>query len=196
MARKFQIHAQKLSDALLKEFNMMHGKIFYLLLLILFFFGCNKNNNSILNAEKNIKVLDANSLKEIINNRNNKILFINVWATWCIPCVEEFPDIVKIYNNYKDENVQFLSLSVDLESDVDSLVIPFLKKQNADFPVYIADEKNSEDIINLINKDWSGAVPLTLIYDKNGKQQKFLLGKQTYEIFKNSIESVRSFSSI
>lgn len=170
----------------------MQKNILFLLLIILIF-GCNKNENSNPGiTEKNIKVLDANTLSEIINNRNDKILFINVWATWCVPCVEEFPDLVKLYKNYKNKKVQFLSLSVDLETDVDSLVIPFIKKQKADFPVYIADEKSSEKIINLLNKDWSGAVPVTLIYDIEGKQQKFLLGKQTYQTFENSIDSVMS----
>lgn len=178
----------------------MLKNLYYVLFAALIFLGCNKNSHSSENLNDNrnlsasrqnsIKVLDKNSLNEIIKNRKGKILFINVWATWCVPCVEEFPDIVKLYDNYKTKDVQFFSLSVDLESDKDSLVIPFLKKQKAYFPVFIAAEKNSEDIINLLNKDWSGAVPATIIYDKTGKQQSFLLGKQDYETLKNSIDSV------
>ena len=81
---------------------------------------------------------------------------------------------------------------MDLESDVDSVVIPFLKNQKAELPVYIVDEKNSEKVINYLNPDWSGAIPVTIIYDKKGRQQKFLLGLQQYSGLKNSIDSVKS----
>jgi thiol-disulfide isomerase/thioredoxin len=44
----------------------------------------------------------TSGLNEIINNRMGKVLFINVWATWCVPCIEEFPDIVRIAEHYED----------------------------------------------------------------------------------------------
>ena len=51
-----------------------------------------------------IPVVDDVWLKNKIEKRNGKILFINFWATWCEPCVEEFPDLVKIYNENKDKS--------------------------------------------------------------------------------------------
>lgn len=168
------------------------SKLIYSIILIIFLIGCgNKNETNDVTETLEITFVDEDSLKNIIQQKKGKPVFVNVWATWCVPCVEEFPDIVKVHNEYKD-SVEFISLSVDLESDADSLVIPFLNKQNAEFPVYIIKEKSSEEVINYLKPEWSGAVPATFIYDKDGNLQKFLLGAQDYVSLKNSIDSVKS----
>lgn len=140
----------------------------------------------------NIPLVDDVWLKNKIKNRNGKILFINFWATWCEPCVEEFPDLVKIYNDNKDSSFEFLSVSVNIPSEVDDKVKPFLKKQSADFPVVIIDEKRSEQIINLINPDWDGTIPATAIFDKNGNRKEFFSQAETYEVFNKGIEKVKN----
>jgi thiol-disulfide isomerase/thioredoxin len=48
-----------------------------------------------------VEVIDVKKLKEIINNRNGKPLLVNVWATWCVPCREEFPELVKITDKFR-----------------------------------------------------------------------------------------------
>ena len=139
-----------------------------------------------------IPVVDDAWLKNRINNRNGKILLVNFWATWCEPCVEEFPDLVKIYNENKNSNFEFLSVSVNLPSEIENKVKPFLKKQSADFPVVVIEEKKSEEIINLINPEWDGTVPATIIYDKNGKRKEFIAEAKDYEFLNKIIESVRN----
>jgi thiol-disulfide isomerase/thioredoxin len=172
-------------------------KLLFLCLTLLFFAaGCSDNNDetSEIRQEKEytVSLIDDKGLTEIINNRMGKALFINVWATWCVPCVEEFPDIVKVTEYYKDSDVDFLSLNVDMSSQTDSLVIPFLKAFKADFPVYNVREKSAENVINLLNEKWNGAIPATFIYDKNGKQRIFILGSDNYSNFRSAIDSVRS----
>lgn len=152
--------------------------------------GVSRNKASL--DKHSIHIINKDSLSNILTDNKGKVIFINVWATWCEPCVKEFPDIVKIYNEYKNKNISFLSLSVDLKSDIDSVVIPFLKKQSAGLPVYLVDEKSSEAVINYLNPEWSGAIPVTIIYDKKGRREKFLSGAQDYLQLKNSIDSVES----
>ena len=174
---------------------------FSLVFPIIIIIGCNghESNESAVNknvtTEKksaSVKVINDTDLAGIIKNRNGKILFLNLWATWCEPCVEEFPDIVKLDENYKYKNVEVIAVSVDLPSDVSDKVIPFLKNQDAKFKVYVAEEKSSEKIIELLNSEWSGAVPASFIYDESGKQKKFLLGLQTYNEMVSGIESIKT----
>ncbi len=143
-------------------------------------------------VKREVRKIDDAELKNKIENRNGNILFINVWATWCEPCVAEFPDLVKIANEYKNKGVDFLSLSADLESKIDSSVVPFLISQKADFPVFVMKERKSEQIINIINKDWSGALPATIIYDKDSNQKLFVMGAHNYNYFKNKIDSIKA----
>ena len=143
-------------------------------------------------AKENIKVINETDLKELLDNNKGKVVLVNVWATWCKPCVEEFPDIVKLYEENKKSGFEVLSLTVDLPSEVDSKVIPFLKSQNAHFPVYILEEKRSGEIIDFLNPEWSGAIPATFIYDEAGKQQVYLLGANNFKTFKESIDRVKN----
>ena len=68
--------------------------------------------------------------------------------------------------------------------------MPFLKNQNAQFENYLLKVVEPEDFINLLDKNWSGAVPATFIYDKNGKQTEALIGKQSFEMFERAIKKV------
>ncbi|HVO73199.1 MAG TPA: TlpA disulfide reductase family protein [Ignavibacteriaceae bacterium] len=171
-------------------------KYFLIPLLIIFQFCCRQQESN--NAEKStgkngkiIKSINDDELKRIINNRNGKILLVNVWATWCKPCVKEFPDIVKITGEYENKKMDFLSLNVDFGKHADSLVADFLSRQNnPGFMVYIVPEKKTEQVIELLNKNWDGSIPATFIYDSTGEQKSFLLGSQDYIAFKKSIENI------
>jgi thiol-disulfide isomerase/thioredoxin len=136
-----------------------------------------------------VEVIDVKKLKEIINNRNGKPLLVNVWATWCVPCREEFPELVKITDKFGDR-VDMIGISVDFPEEKDSKVVPFLKEQKVEFKNYIIKVVEPEDFINLLNEDWNGAVPATFIYDKKGAQKEFLLGKQSYSDFENGVKKI------
>jgi thiol-disulfide isomerase/thioredoxin len=170
--------------------------IILLLVVIFFTAGCSerKEQTEIQQEEQeyNVSTIDEKGLTELINNRMGKALFINVWATWCAPCVEEFPDLVQIADHYKESDVEIVSLNVDMSSQVNSHVIPFLKSFNANFPVYNVREKSAENVINVLSQKWNGAIPATFIYDKTGKQQIFILGSENFSNFRSAIDSVRS----
>ena len=162
--------------------------IFYLLIAnVLFIFTPAFYAQS--NSSVDVKIINTNDLKSIFNDVNGSALFINVWATWCEPCREEFPELVKLSNNYKNQ-IHFIGISVDDASDLSAKVIPFLKSQNASFKNYLLKVKEPEDFINMLNKDWSGAIPATFIYDKGGKQIEVLIGKQSYDEFESAIKKV------
>ena len=73
---------------------------------------------------KNVKEADA------------RVVLVNVWATWCPPCVEEFPDLMAVYHQYKDQGLKLVFISADSEGQAGG-AIAFLKAQGVDFPSYI-----------------------------------------------------------
>ena len=137
-----------------------------------------------------VEPIDVKGIEHLVHLRNGKILFLNVWATWCQPCVEEFPDLVKLYNDYRNAGVDIAAISVDYPDEVDSKILPFLVSQHVQFEVYVANVKKDEDLINELNPSWSGAVPATFIFDANGKQRVFMFGQKTLKAFKSEIDSV------
>jgi len=136
-----------------------------------------------------IEKIDKSKLQKLIKERKGKLLFLNVWATWCEPCREEFPAIVKLANEFKD--VDFAGISVDFPEEIDSKIKPFVKSNKVNFPIYVNAFANDEELINMLNKDWNGAIPATFIYDKSGKLIAFIEGKKSYEEFVKNIERAR-----
>lgn len=107
-----------------------------------------------------------------------KVVVVNVWATWCIPCREEMPDLLKIRRDFADRGVSLLLVSGDFSTEREAAA-EFLGEQGVDFPTYI---KTGDDMafINAFDAKWSGALPATFIYDGQGQQRHALLGKTSY----------------
>ncbi len=139
----------------------------------------------------NVKAIGEAELKSILNSNQGRVLLVNVWATWCKPCREEFPDLVRLQDFYKGKRVQIITISADYPDEIDSKILPFLKKFNINFPVYVQRFSKQEDFINRMNKDWNGALPATFIYDKKGRQQAFFIGKKDFEGFRKEIEEIK-----
>jgi len=134
---------------------------------------------------KAVKTVD--DLKDIQTSTKGKVVLYNFWATWCKPCVQEFPELVKLYKNYKDKNFAIVFVSMDMPEEIKGTVQPFLEKQGVDFVTYYNDFKNPEEIIDFYDKKWEGAIPSTYIYDKDGKLSTKFIGNKDYEFFEKEI---------
>jgi thiol-disulfide isomerase/thioredoxin len=155
------------------------------LVVIIFFFAL----SSLYSQEiKAVKTVD--DLKDIQTSAKGKVVLYNFWATWCHPCVQEFPDLVKLYNNYKDKNFVIVFVSMDMPEDMKEKVKPFLNKNGVDFVTYYNDFKNPDEIIDFYDKKWEGAIPSTYIYDKDGKLSSKFLGNRDYDFFEKEIQKL------
>lgn len=159
------------------------------LVAFLAFSGCGGESSS--RSEIAVETINERGYEKLVRERNGKILLVNVWATWCVPCVQEFPDLVRLANEYRDSNVEIVGISADFPDEVDSKIVPFLKRQKAGFKNYVRDFSSDEAFINQVNPDWSGALPATIIYGSDGEQKTFLLGMSDYETFRDKIEALR-----
>ena len=137
-----------------------------------------------------MKPIDERGLDSLVNQRNGKFLLLNVWATWCVPCREEFPDLIKLADTSQNTDVEIVGLSADYPDEVESKIIPFLKKQNVTFKVFVQNFRDEGNFINRLSKNWSGALPATFIFDPSGKQRVSLSGKHDYGTFKLKIEKI------
>lgn len=155
----------------------------YLIIIIIMFAVKTGFSQELLPA--NEKTLD--SLKEVYKG---KAILFNYWATWCKPCVEEFPDLVKLNNEYKDKDFKLIFVSLDFGDALGKKTQAFLKKQGVDYTSYYNNFKNDEDLINYMDKNWEGSIPGTFIFDKSGKLEKTLIGKHNYTDFQEVISKL------
>lgn len=153
-----------------------------LLLIIAIFCFTNAYSQEILPADKNT----IDSIKEA---NKGKVILFNYWATWCKPCVEEFPDLLKLNDEYKDKDFKIVFVSLDFGKDFPDQTKRFLKKMNVNFITYYNNFKSDEDLINYMDKEWEGSIPGTFIFDKDGSLKKTYIGKTKYADFKKSVDN-------
>lgn len=119
--------------------------------------------------------IDDAKLKELVKP-NGKPLLVNFWATWCDPCREEFPDLVKIENDYRGK-IDVITVSLDDITDINTAVPKFLTEMKAEMPTYLLVSKDEGAIISTISKDWNGGLPFTILYNEKGETIYFKQGK-------------------
>lgn len=118
-----------------------------------------------------IREINLDGLKQIIQRdpKDPRPLLINFWATWCDPCREEFPDLVKVDTDYRSKGLNFIAISLDDISDIKSAVPKFLKEMKAEMPVVLLNVNDPEPAIKAVDATWDGQLPATFLYDKEGK---------------------------
>ncbi|WP_025742271.1 TlpA family protein disulfide reductase [Aquimarina pacifica] len=172
----------------------MQKKIFYILLVVLFS-NCKGEQKVSLDATEifkskgvEIPVYDFESFKPLLSINDDKTRVINFWATWCKPCVAELPYFELINSRYPDEQVEVILVSLDLPKQVETRLIPFVKRQNIESKVVLLDDPDADSWISQISADWSGSIPATIIY--RGNNVNFYERSFTYNELEKELKKV------
>ena len=115
-----------------------------------------------------VEAITTDGLKSLLAKEKSKPMLVNFWATWCDPCRDEFPDLVKIDNDYR-ASVDFVTVSLDEMTELKTEVPKFLDKMNAKMPAYLLDAKDPEPAINAVDPKWQGDLPATFLYNEKGE---------------------------
>ncbi len=139
-----------------KRFLLIPG-ILFILIPFLVFSGNRKN-------EAEIKVVDFKQLQPMLQQEDDTIYVVNFWATWCAPCIKEIPYFEQFGEKYRDRNVKVLMVSLDMANQLKTKLIPFIEKEKMKNEVILLDDPKFNDWIPLVDKNWTGAIPATLVY--------------------------------
>lgn len=117
------------------------------------------------------RIIKLADLEKVIAEKSEKIHVINFWATWCAPCVKELPLFEKINAEARaDVKVTLVSMDLDLDENPEK-VYKFVSRKNIRSEVLLLNEPDANSWIDRIEKEWSGALPATLILDhRTGKR--------------------------
>ncbi len=121
-----------------------------------------------------VRELSISELKKLLSRdqastQAARPLLVNFWATWCAPCREEFPDLVRIDKDYKARGLDFIVVSLDDAEELNKGVPQFLREMQATMPAYLLNTPDQEAAMNAVDATWSGALPATFLFD--GKNQ-------------------------
>ncbi len=115
-----------------------------------------------------LDTITEQGVKELMKNNGDKLRLINIWATWCGPCVEEFPEFVTINRMYRSRDFEFISISAD-DPSLKEKVYKFLKKEEASNKNYIFNTDNKYKLIEAVDPQWQGGLPYTILVEPGGK---------------------------
>ncbi len=155
--------------------------------------ACTQNPDFELKKQTNepLTILENATVDEIQTHlasfKGEKPVLVNIWATWCLPCVEEFPYIMDLKQQY-GEAFELVFISADFE-EARAEATDFLKEQGVDFTTFFKQGKDN-DFITGISEKWSGAIPYTLIIDKDGVTHTEWEGKADYQDFEHALLEV------
>lgn len=132
-------------------------------------------------------------LKGQLEDRVGSVVLVNVWATWCVPCREEFPDLLRLRRDFGSRGFDLVLVSADFESQLPE-AREFLASQGVDFRTFHKRGRDQEFIDGLDTR-WSGALPASFLFGTDGTIREFWEGKVTYEQVARRVEPLLSPAS-
>ena len=115
-----------------------------------------------------VSAADVDGLKSLRKNESGKFRVVNFWATWCAPCIVEFPEFITMNRMYRHRDFELVMVSMN-RPDEEKSVLDFLKQKQASNRNLIFASADREKLINAFEPEWSGAVPYTVIINPEGK---------------------------
>jgi len=140
----------------------MEVKIYMIIVLF-----CILNFNRI--SGQTISEIDREGITMLTQKSNDTTYVVNFWATWCSPCVKEISYFEELYRKYNSSTVSVILVSLDFPNQVEKRLLPFIQEKEISAPVLLMTDLNYNGWIDRVDPTWSGALPATLIYNRESR---------------------------
>ena len=133
---------------------------------------------------------DATLILSRVRQGDGRATIVNVWATWCKPCREEFPVLLEVARAHERDGLRLVLVSTDFDTAVPD-VHAFLAEQGVHDTTYL---KTGDDqgFIDGLSPRWSGALPATFVYDRDGQLIASWEGKADHDRFEHAVQQALS----
>ncbi len=112
--------------------------------------------------------LDAEGVAKLARNDSEKLLLVNVWASYCGPCIAELPELVTMNRMYRKRNFELVTISID-EPEQKDAARKILEEHHVSSTNYISDVANRDKLADLLDREWPGPIPYTILIAPGGK---------------------------
>jgi thiol-disulfide isomerase/thioredoxin len=138
-------------------------------------------------ASEPVRQISPDDFEAILSEQQGNIVILNLWATWCAPCLVEIPDLLKVEADLKDHDVTLIGVSVDEPVFSTDHITRMRDKRFPDFLTYARDNRDTDYLVTVVDPAWNEVVPTTYIIDRAGAVHTRIQGKKSLEEFKAAV---------
>jgi cytochrome c biogenesis protein CcmG/thiol:disulfide interchange protein DsbE len=140
-------------------------------------------------APTEIRYASAPELRAALAQQRGRVVILNLWATWCVSCLREIPDLVAVAGEFAAEGVVLLGVAMDEPRDLETLVKPFHAKFFPAFPTVMRREADMDTMAEVVDPAWNEVMPTTYILDRRGNVQVRLQGRQAPQELRSRVRA-------
>jgi thiol-disulfide isomerase/thioredoxin len=134
--------------------------------------------------------VDAAGLRQTLAQQKGRVVLLNFWATWCVPCREEFPELSKLQKRHEAAGLRLIGVSTDFAKERPA-VRKFLVEQRPSFPNYRKKSGgDDQNFIEAVDSSWGGELPYSVLYDRSGKKVRVYSGSLPLEAAEKEIRKL------
>lgn len=134
------------------------------------------------------QLISADQLREQINANRGKVIVLNFWATWCLPCLHEIPVLLQVTQQLAPRGVVLIGVAMD-EPQALAQVEPFRKKHFPGFATGLRADADMDKLASVVDPTWNEILPTTYILGRNGKLRTKIQGARSAAQFRATIEA-------
>jgi thiol-disulfide isomerase/thioredoxin len=127
-------------------------------------------------AASGLQPVDEAGYRKLMGRHRGQVVLVDFWATWCEPCRQEMPALVRIAGQYAPAGFRLITISADDQEQLERAA-QFLRLQRAPFPAYYRKARDDTAFINAIEPTWSGALPALFLYGPDGRLAAKFIGE-------------------
>ena len=131
--------------------------------------------------------LSADAFAELLSAHKGRVTLVNLWATWCAPCLREIPDLLELEKKYADSGFRLVEISLD-DADADDTIREFRDKWFPTLKTWHSTSDDWYDLIAALDPRWSGILPTSFILDRDGEVVAIITGGRDYAGFEAAIK--------
>lgn len=136
-----------------------------------------------------VELLGAQDFAELIAKNKGRVVLVNLWATWCSPCLKEIPELIRLGDAYGQDDLLVIGVSLDTDQSA-AAVTAFRDKHFTGFVSYLSSEPEWDILVDVIDPAWDQVLPTSFVVDRDGGLAQVLTGGKPYEDFAAAVEKV------
>ncbi len=129
------------------------------------------------------------SYPKLVAAHKGKVVLVSFWATWCVPCRKEMPELVKLEEKLRARGFDLVTISADLP-EREAAAVKVIADNHVPGPVYLKKAADDDKFSDAIDANWGQVLPALFLYDRNGKKVKSFIGETPMNVIEAAVDKV------